>query len=114
MFNVPWCLTTPSTHNNICVILLYEYICPLLMNYTIVQVKRYIQCDINYSIYRIPLTVLNLKFVGPRVFPTFAGLFRAAVPSGASTGIYEALELRDNDKSRYLGKGLYTVFFTFS
>lgn len=37
----------------------------------------------------------------------FPGLFRAAVPSGASTGIYEALELRDNDKSRYLGKGLY-------
>lgn len=33
------------------------------------------------------------------------GLFRAAVPSGASTGIYEALELRDNDKTRYLGKG---------
>uniref|UniRef100_A0A671XT37 Enolase n=1 Tax=Sparus aurata TaxID=8175 RepID=A0A671XT37_SPAAU len=37
---------------------------------------------------------------------TDKGLFRAAVPSGASTGIYEALELRDNDKSRYLGKGL--------
>lgn len=35
------------------------------------------------------------------------GLFRAAVPSGASTGIYEALELRDNDKTRYLGKGVY-------
>lgn len=35
------------------------------------------------------------------------GLFRAAVPSGASTGIYEALELRDNDKTRYMGKGLY-------
>ena len=34
-----------------------------------------------------------------------AGLFRAAVPSGASTGIYEALELRDGDKSRYKGKG---------
>lgn len=33
------------------------------------------------------------------------GLFRAAVPSGASTGIYEALELRDGDKQRYLGKG---------
>lgn len=32
-------------------------------------------------------------------------MFRAAVPSGASTGIYEALELRDNDKSRFLGKG---------
>uniref|UniRef100_A0A671XL94 phosphopyruvate hydratase n=1 Tax=Sparus aurata TaxID=8175 RepID=A0A671XL94_SPAAU len=37
---------------------------------------------------------------------TDKGLFRAAVPSGASTGIYEALELRDNDKSRYLGKGV--------
>merc|ERR1712070_1076010 len=33
-------------------------------------------------------------------------LFRAAVPSGASTGIYEALELRDNDKGRLLGKGV--------
>ena len=31
---------------------------------------------------------------------------RASVPSGASTGIYEAYELRDNDKSRYLGKGV--------
>lgn len=31
---------------------------------------------------------------------------RAAVPSGASTGKYEAVELRDNDKSRYLGKGV--------
>lgn len=30
---------------------------------------------------------------------------RAEVPSGASTGIYEALELRDGDKKRYLGKG---------
>ena len=31
---------------------------------------------------------------------------RAAVPSGASTGIYEACELRDGDKSRYQGKGV--------
>lgn len=31
---------------------------------------------------------------------------RAMVPSGASTGIYEAVELRDNDKSRYMGKGV--------
>jgi enolase len=37
---------------------------------------------------------------------TSKGLFRAAVPSGASTGKFEALELRDNDKSRYLGKGV--------
>ena len=31
---------------------------------------------------------------------------RASVPSGASTGMYEACELRDGDKSRYLGKGV--------
>ncbi|HEU4721689.1 MAG TPA: phosphopyruvate hydratase [Gemmatimonadaceae bacterium] len=31
---------------------------------------------------------------------------RAAVPSGASTGEHEAIELRDNDKERYLGKGV--------
>ena len=31
---------------------------------------------------------------------------RAAVPSGASTGSHEAVELRDNDKKRYLGKGV--------
>ena len=38
---------------------------------------------------------------------TVSGAFgRAAVPSGASTGENEALELRDGDKSRYLGKGV--------
>ena len=31
---------------------------------------------------------------------------RAAVPSGASTGVHEAVELRDNDKSKYMGKGV--------
>lgn len=31
---------------------------------------------------------------------------RAIVPSGASTGAYEAVELRDGDKGRYLGKGV--------
>ena len=30
---------------------------------------------------------------------------RAAVPSGASTGVHEAFELRDGDKTQYLGKG---------
>ncbi|MBD2847505.1 phosphopyruvate hydratase [Paenibacillus sp. IB182496] len=34
------------------------------------------------------------------------GKGRAIVPSGASTGAYEAVELRDGDKSRYLGKGV--------
>ncbi|CAJ1430865.1 unnamed protein product, partial [Effrenium voratum] len=37
---------------------------------------------------------------------TASALFRAAVPSGASTGVYEALELRDGDKNRLLGKGV--------
>src|ERR671923_3042261 len=31
---------------------------------------------------------------------------RAAVPSGASTGAHEAVELRDGDKAKYLGKGV--------
>ena len=37
---------------------------------------------------------------------TELGYGRAAVPSGASTGEYEAVELRDGDKGRYLGKGV--------
>merc|ERR1712087_935029 len=37
---------------------------------------------------------------------TEKGVFRAAVPSGASTGIYEALELRDKDKDKWHGKGV--------
>ncbi len=40
---------------------------------------------------------------------TEGGFGRAAVPSGASTGEYEALELRDGDKKRYLGKGVLTA-----
>ena len=34
------------------------------------------------------------------------GKFRAAVPSGASTGTHEALELRDKEKENYMGKGV--------
>src|SRR5260370_26061160 len=40
------------------------------------------------------------------VFVGIGARGRAAVPSGASTGEHEALELRDDDKSRYLGKGV--------
>ena len=40
---------------------------------------------------------------------TDKGLFRSAVPSGASTGIYEALELRDKANPRYGGKGVATA-----
>ncbi|MFN0106985.1 MAG: phosphopyruvate hydratase, partial [Bryobacteraceae bacterium] len=38
------------------------------------------------------------------VFLADGSMGRAAVPSGASTGIHEAVELRDDDKGRYLGK----------
>jgi len=40
---------------------------------------------------------------------TDLGYFTAIVPSGASTGIYEALELRDKDPKRFLGKGVLTA-----
>lgn len=40
------------------------------------------------------------------VYTESEGFGRAIVPSGASTGAYEAVELRDGDKSRYLGKGV--------
>ena len=36
---------------------------------------------------------------------------RASVPSGASTGQNEAVELRDGDKANYLGKGTYSIHF---
>ena len=37
---------------------------------------------------------------------TSKGMFRAAVPSGASTGVHEAVELRDGDKGQWMGKGV--------
>ncbi|MCG3084547.1 phosphopyruvate hydratase, partial [Anoxybacillus sp. LAT27] len=40
------------------------------------------------------------------VYTEDGGFGRALVPSGASTGEYEAVELRDGDKNRYLGKGV--------
>lgn len=40
------------------------------------------------------------------VYTVDGSMGRAAVPSGASTGIYEAVELRDGDKGRYMGKGV--------
>lgn len=40
------------------------------------------------------------------VITELGGFGRAQVPSGASTGVHEAVELRDGDKSRYLGKGV--------
>jgi hypothetical protein len=48
-----------------------------------------------YSIYAVETTLIH----------SHAGVFRAAVPSGASTGAHEAVELHDGDKSKYVGKG---------
>lgn len=44
--------------------------------------------------------------VEAEVFTEDGGFGRAAVPSGASTGIHEAVELRDNDENVYMGKGV--------
>jgi len=40
---------------------------------------------------------------------TDTGMYRASVPSGASTGAHEACELRDDDKTRFAGKGVLTA-----
>jgi enolase len=44
--------------------------------------------------------------ISTRVFLQSGAIGKASVPSGASTGTHEALELRDQDPSRYLGKGV--------
>jgi enolase len=59
-------------------------------------------------------TVIAREILDSRGNPTLeveitladGGFGRAAVPSGASTGAHEAVELRDGDKARYLGKGV--------
>ena len=43
---------------------------------------------------------------------TETGLHRAIVPSGASTGVHEAVELRDGDKANYVGKGAFFRLFS--
>lgn len=58
--------------------------------------------------------VLARQIIDSRCFPTVevevyledGTVGRAAVPSGASTGMYEAVELRDGDKDKFLGKGV--------
>ncbi|GLJ21457.1 hypothetical protein SUGI_0395800 [Cryptomeria japonica] len=70
----------------------------------------------NYMKRAVPSTITKLKarqIIDSRGNPTVEvdlytnkGMFRAAVPSGASTGTYEAVELRDKDEHKYLGKGV--------
>lgn len=60
------------------------------------------------------IDVIGRQILDSRCFPTVeveviledGTVGRAAVPSGASTGIFEAVELRDDDASKYLGKGV--------
>lgn len=60
------------------------------------------------------IDVVARQILDSRCFPTVevevyledGTVGRAAVPSGASTGIYEAVELRDGDKDKYIGKGV--------
>ncbi|PAV60328.1 hypothetical protein WR25_15437 [Diploscapter pachys] len=66
------------------------------------------------SFLRMPITKIHAREIydsrgNPTVevdLYTDKGVFRAAVPSGASTGIHEALELRDGDKAVHHGKGV--------
>ena len=61
--------------------------------------------------------VIARQIIDSRCFPTVevevyledGTMGRAAVPSGASTGMYEAVELRDGDKDKFLGKGVLTA-----
>ncbi|WP_252236611.1 phosphopyruvate hydratase [Clostridium sp. CH2] len=63
------------------------------------------------------IDVVARQILDSRCFPTVevevyledGTIGRAAVPSGASTGMYEAVELRDGDKDKYLGKGVLTA-----
>src|SRR6202051_3001188 len=58
--------------------------------------------------------IIGSELLDSRGYPTVevdvlledGSIGRAAVPSGASTGAHEAVELRDGDKGRYLGKGV--------
>ena len=75
-----------------------------IKNYGGVVMKNYIEI----------VDVVARQILDSRAFPTVeveviledGTIGRASVPSGASTGIFEAVELRDNDKSRYNGKGV--------
>lgn len=69
---------------------------------------------IKYQIFMAAITSVNAReILDSRGNPTVEveisdgqNVARACVPSGASTGVHEALELRDGDKDRYMGKGV--------
>src|SRR3984893_10347240 len=68
-------------------------------------VSWYIPMEITKIIGREILDSRGNPTVEADVYLADGSMGRAAVPSGASTGEHEAVELRDGDKARYLGKG---------
>src|SRR5207302_2860675 len=77
-------------------------------------VRRLASLDLRHLYMNTNITAITAReIIDSRGNPTVevdvrlasGALGRAAVPSGASTGEHEALELRDGDKARYLGKG---------
>jgi enolase len=70
------------------------------------KVKNYIMGQIGNIHARQILDSRGNPTVEVEVVTTEGFVGRAAVPSGASTGVHEAVELRDGDKSKFLGKGV--------
>jgi len=56
----------------------------------------------------LPRVSVKLQLDWKYLISHIPGRFRAAVPSGASTGVHEAVELRDGDKNAYVGKGAFS------
>ena len=66
--------------------------------------KKYIEITGVYA--REVLDSRSNPTVEAEIFTDEGFVGRAIVPSGASTGIHEAVELRDGDEKRYMGKGV--------
>ncbi|CAE6502008.1 unnamed protein product [Rhizoctonia solani] len=69
----------------------------------------HLSCSYNMSITKVHARQIFDSRGNPTVevdVHTEKGRYRAAVPSGASTGVHEAVELRDGDKANYVGKGV--------
>jgi len=78
----------------------------LIINYKNIDKEKDIMPNITSITAREVLDSRGNPTVEVEVFTESGAFGRAIVPSGASTGEREAIELRDNDKSRYLGKGV--------
>lgn len=99
-----------------CLLSKFQFVAPTFHVGCSLAFRRERKRTIQSNLVRIMSTILKVharEILDSRGNPTVEvevttsnGTFRSAVPSGASTGIYEACELRDGDKARYLGKGV--------